>query len=445
VRRRDGRTPPGAYDAALAWLYAIEARRGIELGLERMRRAAAALGHPERAMPSFHVAGTNGKGSTAAMIAAVLTAAGRRVGLYTSPHLVSFRERIVMAGTPITEDEVVEGLAHIRRTLGDAHELTCFEVMTLLAWHTFASHAVEVTVLEVGLGGRLDATNLVVPEVSVITNVGRDHEQYLGHEITEIAAEKAGIIKPGVPVVTAATGAAATVIEARARELASPLDQWPRDFTLEGDRDDSLTYRSSTASIRRLTLSLAGDHQRRNAALALRALERAPVFGLDAAAARRGLAEVVWPGRLQMVRREPLVLLDGAHNPPGVENVVEEVRRLAAGRPVRVLFGVMRDKAWQTMLETVSGIASEIVLTAPRQARRADPAVLAATLGRAGVSVVPDPAVAYHDLVARSAAGDVILVTGSLFLVGDVLAAIDPALAAEAAREQAAARVADRP
>ena len=433
-----------AYEHALAWLYGIESRRGIELGLERVRRAAASLGHPERAMPTFHVAGTNGKGSTAAMLTAVLAAGGRRVGLYTSPHLVSFRERIVMEGAPITEAEVVEGLARIRRTLGDAHDLTCFEVMTLLAWCAFAERRVEVAVLEVGLGGRLDATNLVVPEVSIITNVGRDHEEYLGHEIAEIAAEKAGIIKPGVPVVTAATGAAVTVIAARARELGSSLDRWPENFTLDADRNGALIYRSSTASIAGLTLALAGEYQRRNAALALRALERAPGFGLEEAAARRGLAEVVWPGRLQMVRREPLVLLDGAHNPPGVDNVVEEVRRLAAGRPVRVLFGVMRDKAWQTMLEAISGVASEIVLTAPRQARSADPAMLAATLDRPGVSVVRDPAAAYHELVARSAPGDVVLVTGSLFLVGDVLAAIDPALAAEAARESAATRVAGR-
>ncbi len=298
--------------------------------------------------------------------------------------------------------------------------------------------------LEVGLGGRLDATNLVVPEVSIITNVGRDHEEYLGQEIAQIAAEKAGIIKPGVPVVTAATGAAAKVIAARARELGSPLDQWPRDFRLTTGHDGALAYESTTASIGALALALAGDHQHRNAALALRALERASAFGLEASAARRGLAEVLWPGRLQMVRREPLVLLDGAHNPPGVENVVEEVRRLAAGRPVRVLFGVMRDKAWQTMLAAISAVASEIVLTAPRQARSADPAALAATLDRAGVSVVPDPADAYHALVARSAPGDVVLVTGSLFLVGDVLAAIDPALAAEAAREQAAVRLAGR-
>jgi len=184
-----------AYVQTLSWLYAREAQAGIDLKIARVAAAAERLGHPERAAPAVHVGGTNGKGSTAAMLDAMLRAGGRRVGLYTSPHLVSFRERIVVDGVPVSEEEVVDGVARLRRDLDDARGLTAFEIMTLLAWLVFVAHAVEMQVLEVGLGGRLDATNVVTPEVAVITNVGRDHEAFLGDTIGAIAGEKAGIVK----------------------------------------------------------------------------------------------------------------------------------------------------------------------------------------------------------------------------------------------------------
>jgi dihydrofolate synthase/folylpolyglutamate synthase len=432
-----------AYERTLASLYALEARAGIDLKLERVARAAAALGHPQRSAPTLHVAGTNGKGSTAAMAAAILAAAGRRVGLYTSPHLVSFRERILIDGQPISEAEVIEGVARVRRDVPPDLGLTCFELITLLAWSTFAARGVDAIVLEVGLGGRLDATNVVVPAATIVTNVGRDHEEFLGRDLRAIAAEKAGIVKPGVPVVSGATGVAAEVIAARAAALASPLSRLGDDFALAADPDGTLGYRSPQGTIAPLTLALAGAYQRDNAALAVRALECSRTLACDPAAVRAGLAAVAWPGRLQVVQREPLVLLDGAHNPAGIAAVAAEVRSLAAGRPVKVLFGVMGDKDWQTMLRTIGAVAAEIVLTRPHQRRSADPALLAAAVG-ANARVEPDPATAYRRLVAASAATDVVLVTGSLFLVGDVLATIDPACAREAAREHRALRLAGR-
>jgi dihydrofolate synthase/folylpolyglutamate synthase len=432
-----------AYVATLAWLYRLEAAHGIDLKLERVRRAAAALGHPERAAPTLHVAGTNGKGSTAAMLAAMLAADGRRVGLYTSPHLVSFRERITIAGTPIGEDAVVEGVAAIRRTLGASLDLTCFEMMTLLAWRAFAAAGVDVVVLEVGLGGRLDATNVVTPMVAIVTNVGLDHEAYLGRDLATIAGEKAGIIKPRIPVVSGATGVAGEVVAARAAELASPLEVLDRDFTLAPAPDGTLVYRSGSGSLGPIALALAGAHQWGNAALALRALELVPPLTPSRAAMIAGLADVRWPGRLQVVSREPLVLLDGAHNAAGIAALVAEVRSRAAGRRVRVLFGVMRDKGWQSMLGALGEVATEIVLTRPRQPRSADPAELAAALpGR--VRICDDPVAAYRELVATSAPDDVVVVAGSLFLVGDLLPVVDPTLAAAAERERAAARLAGR-
>ncbi|MBI3769341.1 MAG: bifunctional folylpolyglutamate synthase/dihydrofolate synthase [Deltaproteobacteria bacterium] len=432
-----------AYVRTLAWLYAREARAGIDLKLARVARAAARLGDPQRAAAALHVGGTNGKGSTAALLDAVLRAGGRRVGLYTSPHLVSFRERIVVDGAPIEEAEVVTGVARLRRDLDDARELTAFEIMTLLAWITFAARGVETQVLEVGLGGRLDATNVVVPEVAVVTNVGRDHEEYLGDTIAAIATEKAGIVKPGVPVVSGARGEAAEVIAARAAAIASPLSVLGRDFAIEPRADGTLSYRSAAGRIDDLTIALGGRHQRDNAALAVRALELAPTLTVPPAAVRAGLAAVCWPGRLQLVRRAPDVLLDGAHNPAGIDVLVEEMRVLAAGRPLRVLFGVMRDKAWPLMLQALAGIATEFVVTRPRQARSADPHEVAAA-ARPPVRVVADPVLAYEDVCARSGSDDVILVTGSLFLVGDLLAAIDPARAVDAERERAAMRLAAR-
>jgi dihydrofolate synthase/folylpolyglutamate synthase len=430
-----------AYPRTLAWLYRLQAQAGIELKLERVARAAAALGHPERAVAAVHVAGTNGKGSTVSMLAAMLRAGGHRVGVFTSPHLVSFRERIVVDGTPISEEEVVDGFAQLRRVLDPALGLTSFEFMTLLAWRTFAAQAVDVAVLEVGLGGRLDATNVVVPVASVITNVAVDHEAYLGAELEGIAAEKAGIIKAGVPVVSGVAGPAAAVVRARARALAAPYHARGEAFDLEVGTDGALVYRSPARTIGALTLALSGSYQRANAALAVRALEVAPRFTPSDAAVRAGLAAAVWPGRLQLVQTSPLVLLDCAHNPAAVDVVVEEVRLLAAGRRVRALFGVMRDKAWHSMLQSLGGLAAEIVLTRPRQPRSAEPDELA-TATPGPYRVEPDPVAAYRALVARSAAADVVLVTGSIFLIGDVLPAVDERWAAAAAREREATRLA---
>ncbi len=432
-----------AYPSTLAWLYRLETKRGIDLKLERVARAAAALGHPERAVPTVHVAGTNGKGSTAAMIAAMLGAAGKRVGLYTSPHLVSFRERIVVGGVPISEAAVVDGVAKIRDVLGASLDLTCFEVMTLLAWNAFREGGVDVVVLEVGLGGRLDATNLVVPEVAVVTNVDMDHEAFLGSTIAGIAREKAGIIKAGVPVVSGATGEAADVIGARAAELGSPLEVEGRDFAVTPDGAGALAYRSADGTIGPLTVALAGAHQLRNAALAVRALELAPRLTPSPDELAAGLAAVRWPGRLQVVCRKPLVLLDGAHNAAGIEALTTDLRARAAGRRVRVLFGVMRDKGWQTMLRRLAEVASEIVLTRPRQPRSADPETLVAPVP-CPVRVSADPVEAYRMLVATSGMDDVIVVAGSLFLVGDLLPVVDPTLAADAERERAAAALAGR-
>ncbi len=435
------RTVSDAYVETLGWLYRLQARAGIQLKLERVRVAAEALGHPERAAPTIHVGGTNGKGSTVAMVAAILAADGHRVGVFSSPHLVSFGERITIGGVPIAEAEVVEGVRHVRRVVPAGPEglgLTSFEIMTLLAWWTFARHRVDVVVLEVGLGGRLDATNVAAPAVTIITNVAADHEAFLGSELEGIAAEKAGIVKPGVPVVTGATGVAARVIRERAETQGSAYQARGVDFDLTPGTDGRLVFRSPTRTIDDLRLGLRGRHQHANAALAVRALEMMPGFVPSPARVRAGLAGAAWPGRLQLVRESPRVLLDCAHNPAAIDVVVDEVRASAAGRAVRVLFGVMRDKAWHSMLESLGRLATEIVLTRPRQPRSADPRMLAEAVSLPH-HVDDDPERAYHALVARSASDDIVLVTGSIFLIGDVLPVVEPTYRAAAARERQAA------
>jgi dihydrofolate synthase/folylpolyglutamate synthase len=315
--------------------------------------------------------------------------------------------------------------------------------MTLLAWQTFAAEGVDVIVLEVGLGGRLDATNVVTPEAAVVTNVGLDHEEYLGSDLTSIAHEKAGIIKTGVPVVSGVSGTAGDVIAARAAELGSPLEVLGRDFTLAPESDGRLAYRSRAGTIAPIAPALHGAHQQRNAALAVRALELAPALTPTPAQIATGLAAVRWPGRLQVVCERPLVLLDGAHNAAGIEALVAEVRALAAGRRVRVLFGVMRDKGWKSMLRALGEVATDVVVTRPRQPRSAPPEALAGAVAGA-VQVIDDPGDAYRALLASSGPDDVVVVAGSLFLIGDVLPSVDPTLARDAARERAAARLAGR-
>ena len=430
-----------AYVETLGWLYRLQARAGIQLKLERVAVAAQSLGHPERAAPTIHVGGTNGKGSTVAMLAAILAAAGHRVGVFSSPHLVSFRERITIGGVPIAEDEVVEGVEQVRRLVPGGPEglgLTSFEIMTLLAWWTFARHQVDAVVLEVGLGGRLDATNIVVPAVTVITNVAVDHEAFLGSDLEGIAAEKAGIIKPAVPVVTGGTGAAARVLRARAETQGSAYEERGLDFDLAPGADGRLVFRSRMRRIDDLHLGLRGRYQRGNAALAVRALELMPGFVPSVANVRAGLAGAEWPGRLQLVRESPRVLLDCAHNPAAIDVVVDEVRACAAGRAVRVLFGVMRDKSWHSMLESLGRLATELVLTRPRQPRSADPRALAEAVSLPH-RVEEDPERAYRAIVERSGPDDIVLVTGSIFLIGDVLPVVEPRYRVAAARERLAA------
>jgi dihydrofolate synthase/folylpolyglutamate synthase len=349
-RPRDERTP--AYEQTIAWLSGLEVSAGWDLKLDRMRAALARRGHPEARWPALHVAGTNGKGSTAAMLDAVLGAAGHRTGLYTSPHLVDFTERIRVDGRTIPRATVVDLVATLRADLGAAGiALTHFEFATLIAFEWFAQVGIDVGVIEVGLGGRLDATNLVRPAATAITSIGIDHVEYLGHDLAAIAGEKAGILKPGVPLALGAVPPEAErVIAERAAAVGAPVARAGIDGRLE-EEAGALAFRGPGVRWDGLRLGLRGSFQRENATVALLTLatvrER---FPCAPAAVRDGLAAVRWPGRLAVVRQRPLVVLDGAHNPDGIATLVRELPGVVGGRPVDLVFAVMADKDWTAML-----------------------------------------------------------------------------------------------
>lgn len=429
------------YVEGLRWLYGLSPR-GIRLELDRMRRACARRGDPQARLPVIHVAGTNGKGSTSAMIERIARAAGLRTGLYTSPHLHSFTERVRIDGEPIARDELVARLDAIRAMLDEpgAPALTFFEVATLLAFEAFAERALDLVVLEVGLGGRLDATNVIErPLVSVITHVDLDHQQYLGTTLREIAAEKAGIVKAGVPVVHAADGigdeawperCARAVVDARAAEVGAESIALGRELRLAHGVAGSLTVSLGARVVDGLRPRLSGRHQEANAALAVgAAIVASRVLPVDAEAMRLGVAEVVWPGRLELAvcdqasadgatRAAVQALFDAAHNPDGARALAAflEARRRSTRERVVLVFGAMADKDWRAMLDALAPVVDEVVYVAPPLGRAERPEVLARH--RAGTVA---PGVAAGLDLARGR-GNLVVVCGSIFVLAEARA-----------------------
>ncbi|MCP9472077.1 MAG: bifunctional folylpolyglutamate synthase/dihydrofolate synthase [Nitrospira sp.] len=419
------------YPAAIAYLYGLQ-KHGIKLGLETMRSLARAIGNPERRLRVLHIGGTNGKGSTAAMAAAMLEAAGLRVGLYTSPHLVDFRERIKVNGRMIGEDELAEMVETVRGAVSPSLAPTFFEVTTAVAFRYFADSSVDAAVVEVGLGGRFDATNVVQPIACAITTIGLDHEEYLGHTEEAIAFEKAGIIKPGVPVVMGRIAAgAAAVIGRVAAQRDAPLWSFGREFFVTEDEPDRFTYRGPKWAMDGLGCRLVGRHQLDNAACAIALLEAADRSGLSIRedAVRQGLQSVAWEGRLELLDGEPPVLLDGAHNPAAaiaLARYLEEFHTAHRDSRVILVWGMMRDKDRRAFITPLLPLVSEIVLTQAGLARSAGVEDLRHTLEGWSNPVweEPCPAEALRLAKQHATARDLICVTGSLMLLGDVKAAL---------------------
>jgi len=415
--------------------------RSLKWDLENTRRVLERLGNPERKFRSVHIAGTNGKGSVAAMVERALRAGGYKTGLYTSPHLVRINERIGVNGAAISDEEFAANFAAVEEAVeallaegGLPNHPSFFETMTAMAFRRFAQAGTKIAVLEVGMGGRLDATNVVTPEVSVITSIDFDHERYLGQSIEEIAGEKAGIIKPGVPLVNAAEHPIARrIVGERAAQVGAPHVDVEADYRAEDIRcfdfgRHEFTVHGPDGLALRVAPSLRGAFQIQNtlaAVAALRELQRRG-WRISSENIAVGISTAQWSGRMELVRREPLVFLDGAHNPAGARQVRRFWEEHLAGRRIHLIYGTVRDKAVAEVAELLFPPAARVIVTqlsSPRAASAATVAQLAPDLN-IEVVVEADPVRALQQALEMARPEDVVFVTGSLFLVGDCLRAL---------------------
>ncbi|AEJ43841.1 bifunctional folylpolyglutamate synthase/dihydrofolate synthase [Alicyclobacillus acidocaldarius] len=413
------------YEEAVRYIGALR-RFGMKPGLDRMRRILSKLDHPEDGLCFYHVAGTNGKGSVCAMLAAMLTALGHRTGLYTSPGLGGFNGRIAIDGKPILEEEFAEHVDAVRRAADASDPPTEFEVLTAVALLAFRANGVERVVWETGLGGRLDATNVVWPHVTAITNVSYDHVEILGPTLVDIAREKAGIVKPGVPVVTACTDGAYRVIERTATRLGSNLFHVGREvqFTITGaDARLRGTYRGLFRDAPSVRLGLVGEHQAQNAAVSLAMLElgEGQIAEADWARALAALERVRWPLRCELFDiGGRLVVIDGAHNEEGARTLARALRRLGKGMGSsrwRMVFAAFADKDVQSMLAHMLPLARAALMVKSPHPRGADPRALAALVRemRPDLSVCVMSSI--EDAIQEALAGqEPIVIWGNLYM-----------------------------
>ncbi len=413
-------------------LQAIEAldKFGINLGLERIRACLGGLGEPQGRYPCVQVGGTNGKGSTAVLIAEALTAAGYRTGLYTSPPLEEFGERIRVDGVCLERAQVpalFEAVCRVRDRDPSLAGMTQFEVITAMAFLHFAREAVDAAVVEVGLGGRLDSTNVVVPEVAVVTNVGLEHAEHLGPTVAAIAREKAGILKSGVPLISAADGEARQVLEEEARRLGSRARWWGEDFEARRAAPGRFDYRGVAWRLADLEVALAGAYQRFNVGSAAAALEVLAERGwaVTEAAVRGGFARARWPGRFELLPGRPRILLDGAHNPPAARALVESLRSEVRYARLHLVIGILGDKDARSILADLVPLAATAILTCSRSQRAKGPAELAELAPRLAATRTEHAATvagAVERALELAGDDDLVCVTGSLTTVAEARA-----------------------
>jgi dihydrofolate synthase/folylpolyglutamate synthase len=414
------------FRASLEYLYGLQ-RFGMVFGLVNIENITRVVGNPHEELKVVHIGGTNGKGSTAAMMASVLKESGYRVGLYTSPHMVSFTERIQIDTQGIAEAEVAGLTARIRRQIeenGIPQTFTFFDFTTAMAFLYFAESNVDVAIIEVGLGGRLDSTNVVAPLASVITNVSHEHRDLLGDSLRDIAMEKAGVIKQGAPLVTGVTQAEIHLeFERICREKEAPLFQMGRDFSSEKEGIGCFRFEGRRWSLSGLKVNLLGDHQIDNATMALGALEtiEGQGFPIVCDSIHRGLERVNWPGRMEVIRERPWVVLDGAHNPAGAQALCEALPRNLSYDRCYFLLGIMKDKEVEKIVSILTPLSHETVLCKPRQDRAAPPERLLSAVEAAGGKgrVIPDVAQGLDALLSVAGSNDLICVAGSFYTIGE--------------------------
>jgi len=414
------------YQRSLDYLYGLE-KFGMIFGLAKIEEILEAVGNPHREIQAIHIGGTNGKGSTAAIIASILRKEGYRVGLYTSPHLIRFTERMKVNEKEIEKEEVADLTEWMRQrleTAGVAPPFTFFDFTTAMVFLYFKQKMVDLAVLEVGLGGRLDSTNVIDPLLSIITNIGKDHEDVLGKGVLRIAREKAGIIKESRPLITAATQAQVLRLFSKiCREKKAPFFRVGKEFRYVLAGEGSFSYEGLHRKLWGLSLNLQGSHQMINATTALGAMEILDDLGYRVSndAMTEGLKEVDWPGRLEVVCSSPRVLLDGAHNPDGALSLKESLEKDFQYHHLVLLIGIMKDKDAHSILHSLSPLADHIIFTRPGTDRAASPALLRKALGRNGkkAEVIEDFRKAIDRGLSLTSEEDILCITGSLYTVGE--------------------------
>ncbi len=418
-----------AYEDCLAKMFSLH-RFGIILGLDTIDRMLKKLGDPQRSFNCIHIAGTNGKGSIASWLATTLRNAGRKVGLYTSPHLVKFNERIQINGRPIEDDRVISLYETVHEANQGERQATFFEFATAMALYEFSHRKVDWAIIETGMGGRLDATNIILPKLSIITNISLEHQAYLGDTLEEIAAEKAGIIKPNVPVVTGVEQPGVIqVVEEASRKNNSPCYRKDKDFRIQPTSDRTFDYDGINCQIKDLTIGLAGNHQLDNAALVLAACEQLRRLGVDISdeAIQTSLLENHWPGRLEKVMDRPHVILDGAHNLTAAQVLADYIEQKFCRTRTTLVVGILDDKPYEAMLNILVPVCSKVILTQPKINRALAPQTLLPIVLPLNdkVEIIPDVSGALQTAIAQSRPEDAVCVAGSLYVVGEAKEALE--------------------
>ncbi len=400
-------------------------RFGIKLGLSTIRSILYGLGNPQNQFKCIHVAGTNGKGSIASTLSSILQLSGYKVGLYTSPHLVRFNERICINQKPIDDDSIVTSYEAVNRADHGDREPTFFEFTTAMALYEFGKQKVDWAIIETGMGGRLDATNIITPALCVISNISVEHREYLGNTITEIAGEKAGIIKKQVPVVTGVKQKnAISVVEKIAKNRSAPLYRLGQHFKTRKGKDGTFTYFGIDHTKHKMKTGLSGTHQIQNAALAIAASEilmNNEAVKVSYASIKEGLIKNKWPGRLEIVSLSPTIILDGAHNLIAARNLAKFLKEEMAGRHITLVIGILDDKPYASMLQSLLSACDRVVLTRPVIDRALAPETLlpqAKDLVK-DTTVINDVGEALMHAAKTSQPEDVICVAGSLYVVGE--------------------------
>ncbi|MFA6010694.1 MAG: folylpolyglutamate synthase/dihydrofolate synthase family protein [Desulfobacteraceae bacterium] len=418
------------YERCLDTMYAL-GRFGIVLGLSTMERILEKLGNPHKDFISIHVAGTNGKGSVASTLSHILHQSGYKTGLYTSPHLVSFNERIMVDSEEVSNEDVIESYRAVEAANTGERSATFFEISTAMAFYLFRKRKVEYAVIETGMGGRLDATNIISPALSIITNISLEHKSYLGSTLSDIAYEKAGIIKAGAPVITAVDqDKVISVIKKTAQEKSAPLYVYRQDFKVRRKKQEgSFTYYGIKNTWQDMQVELKGKHQVDNGALALAACEvlKNVATKISERTIRMGLKATLWPGRLEVVSQNPLTMVDGAHNLMSIHKLSDYLEESHPDKKITLVTGVLDDKSYSAMFNRILPLCSSVILTQAKTERAIEPEKLfqvAKDLCN-DVTIINDIPKAIRHAESKTAVNDMICISGSLYVVGEAKAFFD--------------------